>query len=137
MCIRDRPPLDRRAPVIVEAQRVAAEDAGRTAVTRYLTAHWDGQPIMMSMGSLAQFMHDLSAVGFNVRDFLHEGNGELWKYAMRTPRPFVEWIVIQEKTDRDEIFRQAQLDPRFLDGYARVVSGGGIALYRRALSGSP
>ena len=117
--------------MIVEAQRVAAEDAGRTAVTRYLTAHWDGQPIMMSMGSLAQYMHDLSAVGFNVRDFLHEGNGELWKYAMRTPRPYVEWIAIQEKADRDEIFRQTRVDPSFLAGYTRVCSGGGVALYRR------
>jgi hypothetical protein len=125
------PPLDRQAPVIVEAQRVAAEDAERTAVTGYLTAHWDGQPIMMSMGSLAQFMHDLSAVGFNVRDFLHEGNGELWKYAMRTPRPYVEWIAIQERADRDEIFRQARADPSFLAGYRRVCSGGGVALYRR------
>jgi hypothetical protein len=125
------PPLDRTAPVIVEAQRVAAEDAGRTAVTAYLAAHWDGRPIMMSMGSLAQYMHDLSAAGFNVRDFLHEGNGELWKYAMRTPRPYVEWIAIQENEDRDEIFRQTRVDPRFLNGYARVVTGGGVALYRR------
>jgi hypothetical protein len=131
LAVWQTPPLDSQAPVIVEARRLAAEDAGRQPVSDYLSAHWDGQPIMMSMGSLAQYMHDLSAEGFNIRDFLHEGNGELWKYAMRTPRPFVEWIVIQEKTDRDEIFRQAQLDPRFLDGYARVVSGGGIVLYRR------
>jgi len=131
LAVWQAPPLDRNAPVIVEAQRVSAEDAGRTDVTSYLRDHWDGQPIMMSMGSLAQYMHDLSGIGFNVRDFLHEGNGELWKYAMRSPRPFVEWIVIQEKADRDEIFRQAQADPRFLTGYARVVAGGGIALYRR------
>ena len=131
LAVWQAPPFDRQAPVIVEAQRAAAEDAGRQAVSAYLAAHWDGQPIMMSMGSLAQFMHDLSAYGFNVRDFLHEGNGELWKYAMRTPRPYVEWIAIQEKADRDEIYRQTQIDPRFLSGYARVGSGGGIALYRR------
>lgn len=125
------PPFDRQAPVLVEAQRVAAEDAGRQTVSAYLSTHWNGEPIMMSMGSLAQYMHDLSSYGFNVRDFLHEGNGELWRYAMRTPRPYVEWIAIQEKADRDEIFRQTQIDPRFLSGYARVVSGGGVALYRR------
>ena len=125
------PPFDRSAPVVVEAQRVASEDAARQTVSDYLSTHRDGQPIMMSMGSLAQYMHDLSACGFNVRDFLHEGNGELWKYALRTPRPYVEWIVIQEKADRDEIFRQTQVDPGFLAGYARVSSGGGIALYRR------
>jgi hypothetical protein len=133
LAVWQTPPLDSQAPVIVEARRLAAEDTGRQPVSDYLSAHWDGQPIMMSMGSLAQYMHDLSAEGFNIRDFLHEGNGELWKYAMRTPRPFVEWIVIQEKADRDEIFRQAQLDPRFLEGYARIASGGGIVLYRRAV----
>jgi hypothetical protein len=125
------PPLDRQAPVIVEAQRVSTEDAGRGAVTAYLMSHWDGQPIMMSMGSLAQYMHDLSAAGFNVRDFLHEGTGELWKYALRGPQPYVEWIAIQEKEDRDEIFRQTRIDPRFLAGYSRVSGGGGVALYRR------
>src|SRR5262249_37747584 len=49
IAIWQAPPFDRSAPVIVEAQRVAAEDAGRAAVTAYLTAHWDGRPIMMSM----------------------------------------------------------------------------------------
>jgi hypothetical protein len=131
LAVWQAPPFDRQAPVIVESQRVAADDAGRQAVSAYLAAHWDGQPIMMSMGSLAQYMHDLSAYGFNVRDFLHEGNGELWKYAMRTPRPYVEWIAVQEKADRDEIYRQTQIDPRFLSGYTRVVSAGGVAVYRR------
>lgn len=131
LAVWQAPPFASSAPVLVESQRVASEDTGRQPVSKYLSAHWDGQPIMMSMGSLAQYMHDLSANGFNVRDFLHEGNGELWKYAMRKPRPYVEWIVMQEKADRDEIFRQTRVDPHFLDGYARVSSGGGIALYRR------
>jgi hypothetical protein len=126
------PPFSPRAPVVVESQRDAANSVGRGAVTAYLAAHWDGQPIMMSMGSLGHYMHDLSADGFRIRDFLHEGNGELWKYAVRTPRPFAEWLVVDERLDRgDALYGRGQHDPSYFAGYARVAEGGGIALYRR------
>jgi hypothetical protein len=126
------PPFDQKAPVIVEAQREAPNRAGRAAVTAYLATHWDGQPIMMSMGSLGHYMHDLSAGGFRVKDFLHEGNGELWTRASRAPRPFVEWMAIEERAEGgDGLHWQAEHDPAFLNGYARVAEGGGVALYRR------
>ena len=77
-------------------------------------------------------MHDLSANGFGVRDFLHEGNGEIWKYAVRTPRPFAAWLVVDERTDRgDALFWQGQHNPSYFSGYARLAEGGGVALYRR------
>ncbi len=57
--------------------------SGRRAVTAYLRTHYDGRPIMMSMGSLAHYMHDLSLEGFDIHDFLHEGNGEVWVSAMQ------------------------------------------------------
>ena len=77
-------------------------------------------------------MHDLSASGFAVKDFLHEGNGEIWIYAARHPRPFVEWIAIEERAEGgDALHWQAEHDPNFLLGYSRVVEGGGVALYRR------
>ncbi len=126
------PPLDARAPVVIESQRDAANGAGRRAVTAYLDANWNGQPILMSMGSLGHYMHDLSASGFRVKDFLHEGNGELWIHAARYPRPFVEWIAIEERAEGgDALHWQAQHNPNFLKGFARVAEGGGVALYRR------
>ena len=76
-------PLDRTAPVIVESQRDAQDMVGRRAVTAYLRTHHDGRPIMMSMGSLAHYMHDLSLEGFDIHDFLQEGNGEVWVSAMQ------------------------------------------------------
>ena len=127
-----RPPFDSTAPVVVESQREAPNKLGRRAVTAYLEANWDGQPIMMSMGSLGHYMHDLSASGFRVRDFLHEGTGELWKYGVRHPRLFVEWMAIEERAEGgDALHWQAEHDPNFLNGYARVAEGGGVALYRR------
>jgi len=126
------PPFQKDAAVVVESQREAPNFAGRRAVTAYLEAHWDGQPIMMSMGSLGHYMHDLSLSGFGIKDFLHEGNGEIWKYAVQQPQPIVEWIVIEQRAEGgDALFWQATHDPKFLRGYARVAEGGGVALYRR------
>jgi hypothetical protein len=126
-------PFDATAPVIVESQREAASKAGRAAVTAYLGAHWDGQPIMMSMGSLGHYMHDLSARGFRVQDFVHEGSGELWTHAARYPRLFVYWIAIEERAEGgDGLYAQSKRDPKFLAGFSRVAEGGGVALYRRA-----
>ena len=126
------PPFQSDAPVAIEAQREAPNMIGRETVTAYLRAHWDGQPIMMSMGSLAHYMHDLGREGFAIRDFLHEGNGEIWKYAVRHPQPIVEWIAIEERAEGgDALHWLATHDPNFLRGYERVAEGGNVGLYRR------
>jgi hypothetical protein len=125
-------PFDRQAPVVLESQRDVSNAEGRRAVTTYLAANWDGRPIMISMGSLGHYMHDLSAAGFGIGDFLHEGNGEIWKYAARHPHPVAEWIAIEERSEGgDALAYQAKIDANFLRGYARVAEGGGVALYRR------
>ena len=106
-----------------------AEPGGPPRRHRLPRTHWDGQPILMSMGSLGHYMHDLSAAGFGIKDFLHEGNGEIW-HAARAP-PLVEWIAIEERAEGgDALFVQARRHPRFLDGFERVAAGGGAALYR-------
>ena len=126
------PPLDRAAPLIVESQRDAMNRAGREAVTSYLVSHRDGHTIMMSMGSLGHYMHDLSAHGFAIHDFLHEGNGDIWNFAVEDPRAVVGWIAIEEKAEGgDALYREVKRHPAFLDGFTRVADGGGVALYRR------
>ena len=87
---------------------------------------------MMSMGSLAHYMHDLTELRIQVRDFLQEGNEQLWVHAAtRGPRGFVRWVVIEERAEGgDALFQAAQRDPHFLDGFERVAEGGGVALYR-------
>jgi hypothetical protein len=125
-------PFDTGAPVVVESQREAPNALARRAVTEYLASHWDGQPILMSMGSLGHYMHDLSAAGFGIRDFLHEGNGEIWKYAVAHPAPVAAWMAIEGTAEGgDTLHRQARIDPAFLSRYERVAEGGGVALYRR------
>ena len=125
-------PLDRSAPVIAESQRDAQNLVGRQTVTDYLVAHHDGRPIMMSMGSLAHYMHDLSREGFDIHDFLHEGNGEIWIAAMQYgPRGYVTWVALEERAEGgDAVFQRSRQSSRFLEGFARVAEGGGVALYR-------
>ena len=131
------PPLDREAPLIRESQRDADNMAGRRAVTAYLASHYDGRTIMMSMGSLGHYMQDLSREGFHIRDFLHEGNGDIWNFAMLRPRGIVGWIAIEERAEGgDALFVVARRRPRFLEGFTRVAEGGGVALYRDMTSGS-
>jgi hypothetical protein len=124
-------PFDRTAPVVVESQRDARNMEGRRTVTAYLRRHYDGRSIMASMGSLAHYVHDLAQEGFGVRDFLHEGNGELWPFALHGARSVVGWVLIEEHAEGgDALFRHRQRDRRFLEGFERVAEGGGVALYR-------
>lgn len=129
-------PLDRTAPMVVEAQRDATNMAGRQAVTRYLVERYDGRTIMMSMGSLGHYIQDLSAAGFGVHDFLHEGNGEIWRFAMLNPSGIAGWIAVEERAEGgDALFLESKHNARFLAGYTRVAEGGGVALYRERVKG--
>lgn len=124
-------PLDSAAPLLVESQRDAANSAGRRAVTGFLAQHYDGRTILMSMGSLGHYMQDLSTRGFAIHDFLHEGNGDIWTFALTKPRGVVGWIAIEEKAEGgDVLYAETKRHPAFLDGFTRVAEGGGVALYR-------
>jgi hypothetical protein len=124
------PPLDLEAPLIVESQREARSMAGRRALTAFLQQHYDGAGIMMSMGSLGHYMHDLSLAGFDIKDFLHEGNGEIWTYAMLGPHGHAGWLIIEGSAEGGDALHQAAARPRWLDGFEPVAEGGGATLYR-------
>jgi hypothetical protein len=125
-------PLDSFAPMVLEAQWDLPNVRARQAVTDCLRAGYDGETIMASMGSLGHYMQDAARSGFAVRNFLHEGNGDIWLAALDAPRPFAGWLLIEEKAEGgDMLARIARSNPAFLDGYDRVCAGAGLALYRR------
>jgi hypothetical protein len=125
-------PLDRSAPMVVEAEWDAPNWAERDRVTACLGAPGSGDKVMASMGSLGHYMQGASRQGFSLRDFLHEGNGDLWLAALDGPRPFARWILIEEKAQGgDMLALRVREHPHFLDGYARVCEGAGLALYAR------
>jgi hypothetical protein len=127
-----RPPFTSSAPMIVEAQWELPFHDARRAVSAYLSGAYDGSPILASMGSLAHYMQEASSIGLQLRNFVHEGNGDLWMDAVGAPRHHVRWILIEEHAyGGDMLARRAREDPTFLEGFTRVVTGGGLALYRR------
>ena len=125
-------PLDLNAPMVVEAQWDRPNLAVRDKVTACLGAPGSGK-IMASMGSLGHYMQEASQQGFAIRDFLHEGNGDIWLAALAEgPRNFAEWVLIEEKAEGgDMLAAVARERPGFLNGYVRVCEGAGLALYRR------
>ena len=127
-------PLDRHAPMVLEAQRDNANRLGREAVTAYLRAHFNpsgDDVIFVSMGSLAHYIHDLSAYGYQVHNFLHEGNGDLWVVALAGgPHGLAKWVLVEERAEGgDALYQRSLHHPEFLRGYQRVADGGGVALY--------
>jgi hypothetical protein len=127
-----RPPFSSASPMLAEAQWEVPFSQGRRAVTAYLEEHYDGTPILANMGSLAHYMQETSSIGLSLRNFLHEGNGDLWTDALEAPRLYVRWILIEEQArGGGPLALRAREDPAFLAGFVRVCEGGGLALYQR------
>jgi hypothetical protein len=123
-------PFDRGAAMVLEAQWDRPRSLERRAVTGCLPAPGGDETVMASMGSLAHYMHELSASGFALRDFLHEGNGDLWLQALERPGDYVRWVLVEERAEGgDMLALRAAGDPAFLAGFTRICEGGGVALY--------
>ena len=125
-------PLDRTAPMVVEAQCDRRNSLDRRRVTDCLTRGYDGEKIMVSMGSLAHYMQETSNAGFRLRDFLHEGNGELWLAALGDPGRIAGWILVEERAEGGDMLAAIHRStPHVFDRFVRVCEGGGVALYKR------
>lgn len=131
-CVWLQPLGTLETPLIHEARWDEGPRVDRQVVTDVLREEWNGTPILASMGSLAHYMQDASAIGLRVRDFLHEGNFYLWDAAMSVPARHVEWILIEERAEGGDVLAsRARESPAFLAAFTRVAAGGGVALYRR------
>lgn len=125
-------PFDAKAAMVLEAQWDRPNSVARGVVTRCLASAYQGETVMASMGSLAHYMQELSLAEFELRDFLHEGNGDIWLSALGGASRYVGWVLIEERAEGgDMLKKQAAENPHFLEGFTRVCDGGGVALYRR------
>lgn len=131
--VESRPFQPRDAPMVIEAQWDLPASRARERVTACLAHDYHGEKVMASMGSLAHYMQELSRAGFDISDFLNEGNGVLWTLAMRTgPAPHAGWMLVEEEAEGGDVLAQRlRSDASFARGMTRVCSGGGVALYRR------
>ena len=125
-------PFDREAAMVREAQ-LDPNVRAREAVTACLQQQYRGGAVMVSMGALGHYVHELSAAGFAIRDFLHEGNGPIWDSAFtRGPAALVEWVLAEEVAEGgDAVIRRHRQIPRLLEDYEPICWGGNVTLYRR------
>ena len=125
-------PFDFNAPMLLEAQWDSGNSAARRQVTRYLEAHYDGRVILASMGSLAHYMQELSRAGFDLKDFVHEGNGPFWAAAMDSPRGQVGWILIEEWAEGGDQLARAfnAMTQDLATGRARLAQAERVAAWR-------
>ena len=122
------------APMVEEAQWDVPNSRGRQAVAGCLARDFDRprDKILVSMGSLAHFMQELSRAGFALDDFVHEGVGEIWPAVLESPRRHVQWILFEEQAEGGDMLAALRREhPAFIDGFDRVCGGGGVTLYRR------
>jgi len=132
IAIIETPPFPQTSPMLAEAQWDRPRSRERQKVTACLRTQYDGAPILASMGSLAHFMQETSRAGFNIRDYIHEGIGQVWIDSLEQARRHAGWVLIEEQAEGgDQLFHLRAQSPRFLDGFDRICEGGGVALYRR------
>lgn len=135
--IAETPPFPRTSPMLAEAQWDKPRSRERQHVTACLRAQYDGAPILASMGSLAHYMQETSHAGFHLRDYIHEGIGQIWTSSLDLgARHHAGWVLIEEQAEGgDELAKLRDAKPAFLAGFTRICEGGGVALYKRKVGG--
>jgi hypothetical protein len=132
IALYETPPLSPQAPMVVEAQWDVPHSRDRRAITACLVRERRGEPILASMGSLAHYMQETSSAGIELRDYIHEGIGQIWTDSLEHPARHAGWVLIEEQAEGGDVLAQRlRAKPAFLAGFDRVCEGGGVALYRR------
>jgi hypothetical protein len=131
----ESPPWARDTPLLLEAQWDRPSSVARRRVTACLARDYRGDKIVASMGSLAHYMQELSRDGFDIADFINEGNGVLWELALTTgPAPHAGWMLVEEQAEGGDVLaHKLRASAAFARGMERVCEGGGVALYRRTI----
>jgi hypothetical protein len=133
----ETPPLSGRSPMVVEAQRDAANVLARQRLTDCFVQEYDHTPILASMGSLAPYMQETAQVGLALRQFIHEGIGQLWAESLVDAGRHAGWILIEEQAEGGDVLARLRgSSTAFLAGFERRCEGGGVALYQRSKAGA-
>jgi hypothetical protein len=134
----ESPPWKAHPPMVDEAEWDRPDASGRRTVTACLAADYHGEKVLASMGSLAHYMQELSNNGFQLADFINEGNGMIWTAVLEAgPAPHAGWMLVEEQAEGGDVLAERiRADAAFARGMQRICEGGGVALYRRVKTGT-
>lgn len=128
----EMPPFSLRSPVVIEAQRDAENVAGRQHLTDCFLRTYDRTPILASMASLAPYMQETAHAGVFLRQYIHEGIGQLWIDSLVEPGRHARWVLVEERAEGGDVLARRSRDSNdFFSRFERHCEGGGVVLYRR------
>ena len=117
--------------MVLEAQWDRPHSIDRRAVRACLARDRRGEPILASMGSLAHLMQETVGGRHRLRDYIHEGIGQIWADSLEHPARHAGWVLIEEQSEGGDVLAARRRErPDFLADFDRVCEGGGVALYR-------
>jgi len=99
-----------------------------SSVVNYMKSHYTGGEIMISASSMEDQMFQM---GFNYRDFIHEGAGKYWKESIDNPPRYATWVVINygKKEDAIAIYKK-RLRPILDRQYNEVFFQEQVGIYK-------
>ena len=80
-------------------------------------------------------MQETARAGFSIRQFIHEGIGQLWADSLIDPSRHASWLLMEEHAEGGDVLaRLSRESSAFLAAFTRECDGGGVALYRRVMT---
>ncbi|MEW6366916.1 MAG: hypothetical protein AB1714_19995 [Acidobacteriota bacterium] len=115
----------KRQRLLKEATYHVPEINEREQAIEFMNRHYDGRPVLISMGWLAPFLHDW---GIPLRYTVHEGVYATWDRALSRPADVVDWIVVEDKDALDQVRVE---NPNFLRGFKPALRLSNLAIYQK------
>lgn len=117
--------------VLVEASSDRSSTPERALAARCVIDHDRGGPILVSLTSLAPFVHDVSRLGIPLARFVHEGNGAVWRASVNDLSA-VQAVMIDASHPGDRVLSRMQRDPSWLHGFQPICRAGDLVVYFRS-----
>lgn len=114
--------------VLVEASSDRSSGPARALAAQCVRDHDRGGPILVSLMSLAPFVHDVSRLGIPLARFVHEGNGAVWRASVNDLSS-VQAVMIDYAHRGDRLLPFEQHDPSWLHDFQPICRAGDLVVY--------
>ncbi|HSW88551.1 MAG TPA: hypothetical protein VLG12_05310 [Candidatus Saccharimonadales bacterium] len=114
---------------VTEGKSLYRTDLGMVEAGGYLHMHYHGGNILASSGAIDPLFL-FSDVP--MKEFIYEGNRNLWTQSLITPQKYVKWIVITNANNPlDFVAKKLENKPQLLKYYTFVAKKRNITIYER------